>query len=127
MSAKIVRIEVDDSERGVKKKKEKKKKKKKKKRGELDFATSLPCIPTMNFLGRLHKELECQNAHTGSLYRIKKRRHRGEGRHVLNAQRGFALATMLHDVAYSKSWRVSIGFANNKPDRHRETPLFEVE
>lgn len=41
-------------------------------------------------------------------------------------KRGFALATMLHDVAYSKSWRVSIGFANNKPDRHGETPLLEV-
>lgn len=44
-------------------------KKEKKKKGELDFATSLPCIPTVNFLGRLHKELECENAHTVQLIR----------------------------------------------------------
>lgn len=56
---------------------------KKKDEGELDFATSLPCIPTVNFLGRLHKELERRYTRAIAIHRRiqrmneKKRRKRG--------------------------------------------------
>lgn len=86
--------------------------KRKREKGELDFATSLPCIPTMNFLGRLHKELECRNAYTAQLMRrhgMKKRAHGiwlRAGREACTTEerrgyasqkpgsRGFALATL---------------------------------